>query len=246
MIMSGHQPNYLPWLGFFDKMRQSDIFVIQDNIQYGHRGYTNRNVIKNQKECQLLTVPVERGRNRQLISDVKIARNGGNDWAKRHWLSIKYNYCNAPYWSKYCDFFEDTYRKDWVFLIDLNMHLIKGIMGFLGISTPLVLASTLNVSGKKSDLVLAQCKAVHADIHLAGVGAKDYLEIEKFEQEGIKVVFQEFEPPIYQQLQGEFIPNLSVIDYLFCTGGAPWRSKQNGNSASMAESKHFLSCNAQK
>jgi hypothetical protein len=228
MIMSGHQPNYLPWLGFFDKMRQSDIFVIEDNIQYGHRGYINRNVIKMQKGCQLLTVPVERGRERQLISEVKISNKGERDWAKRHWLSIKYNYCNAPFWSEYCDFFEETYSKEWVFLIDINMHLIKGIMAFLGINTPLVFASSLNAGGKKSDLVLAQCKAVHANIHLAGIGAKDYLEIEKLEQEGIKVAFQEFEHPTYPQLHGEFVPNLSVVDYLFCTGGELWCSKQKG------------------
>jgi hypothetical protein len=218
-------------------MRQSDVFIIEDNIQYGHRGYTNRNVIKTPNGCQMLTVPVVNGRSRQLISEVKISNNNGDcDWAKKHWLGIKYNYCSAPHWSKYSDFFEQTYRKEWDSLFDLNMHLIKGIMGFLGINTPIVLASSLNVKGKKSDLVLAQCKALDADTHLAGIGAKEYLDVKKFEQEGIRVVFQEFEYPIYTQMHGEFIPNLSVIDYLFCTGGAPWgKIVDNSNSLQRSE-----------
>lgn len=224
--MSGHQPNYLPWLGFFDKMQQSNVFVIEDNVQFEVREFTNRNKIKEQKISKWLTVPVEDAKKRLLINQVKIARKAEPDWAKNHWLNIKYHYCKAPYWAKYSDFFEQTYSKDWALLVDLNLHLIKGIMGFLGINTPLIMASSLNVTGAKSDLVLAQCKAVGADVHLAGNGERGYLDVNKFEREGVKVVFQDFEYPVYRQVQGEFISNLSVVDYLFCTGGAPWQNKK--------------------
>jgi hypothetical protein len=225
MIMAGHQPNYLPWLGFFDKMRQSDIFVIEDNVQFETRGFTNRNKIKEQTVSKWLTVPIEHTGTRQLINQVKISHEAEEDWAKRHWLNLKYNYSKAPHWAKYRDFFEETYNKRWTLLIDLNMHLIKGIMGFLRINTPLIMASSLNATGKKSDLILAQCKAVGADVHLAGNGARGYLDVNKFAREGIKVVFQNFEHPVYRQLHGEFISNLSVVDCLFCTGVAPWCNK---------------------
>jgi hypothetical protein len=222
MIMSGHQPNYLPWLGFFDKMRQSDIFVIEDNVQFEHKGFTNRNKIKIQKTSKWLTVPVENAEKRLLINQVKIAPEWRQFWGKKHWLNLKYHYSSAPNWEQYSGFFKETYAKNWELLIDLNIHLLKGIMMFLRINTPLIMASSLNVTGKKGDLVLAQCKAVGADTHLAGKGARCFIDVKKFEQEGIKVVFQDFQCPIYNQLNGEFIPNLSVVDYLFCNGGADW------------------------
>jgi hypothetical protein len=225
MIMAGHQPNYLPWLGFFDKMRRSDVFVIEDNVQFEHKGFTNRNKIKEQKVSNWLTVPVEEAGKRHLINQIKIARDQQSGWRRNHWLNIKYHYSKAPYWAKYSDFLERTYNKDWILLIDINMHLIEGIMGFLGITTPLILGSSLNVIEKKSDLVLSQCKAVGADVHLAGQGAKGFLDVKKFERNGVKIVFQEFEYPEYRQLHGDFIPNLSVLDYLFCTGGTPWYGK---------------------
>lgn len=222
MIMSGHQPNYLPWLGFFDKMRQSDVFVIEDNVQFEVREFTNRNKIKEQKISKWLTVPVEDVKKRLLINQVNIARKAEPDWAKNHWLNIKYHYCKAPYWAKYSDFFEQTYSKDWTLLIDLNLHLIKGIMGFLGINTPLIMASSLNVTGEKSNLILAQCKAVGADVYLSGIGGRNYLDISLFEKAGIKVIFQDFNYPVYTQLNGNFIPNLSIVDYLFCNGADDW------------------------
>jgi hypothetical protein len=113
-------------------------------------------------------------------------------------------------------------------LIDLNMHIIKGLMRFLNIDTPLVMASSLGVSGKKSDLILAQCKAVGANVQLSGVGGRDYMDTKRFEAEGVKVVFQDFHYPVYPQLHGGFVPDLSVIDYLFCTGGILPQTEVNG------------------
>jgi len=95
----------------------------------------------------------------------------------------------------------------------------------LGINKPLVLASSLDVSGKKSELVLGQCKALGATTLFSGVGAREYLNLRRFKEEGINVVFQNFRYPVYPQLRGEFTPNLSVIDYLFWTGGKMWRSE---------------------
>lgn len=229
MILSGHQPNYLPWLGFFDKMQQSDIFIIADNFQFENQGFTNRNRIKMVNVAKWLTVPIEHAREPQLINEVKISCKV-DGWARKHWLSMKQHYSRAPYWEKYSAFFEQTYLKDWSLLIDLNIHLIRGIMGFLGITTPLILASSLKAEGKNSDLLLAYCKELGADTYLSGNGSKAYLDVNKFNQAGVKVVFQDFEYSVYQQRNGgEFVPNLSVIDYLFCTGGAAWRTNTDSS-----------------
>ncbi len=222
MIVAGHQPNYLPWLGFFDKMRRVDIFIIEDNVQFERQGFTNRNRILTSDGVRWLSVPIEHANKPLLINEVKIANKGEPNWGRKHWLTIKHGYCKSPYWSEFSDFFEETYESEWDLLMDLNMHLIKGIMGFLGIDKPLVLSSSLHAQGKKTELIVAQCKEVGADVQLAGNGCREYIEKELFEQQGIKLMFQDFSHPMYPQSGGEFVPNLSVVDYLFCTGAKSW------------------------
>lgn len=222
MIVAGHQPNYLPWLGFFDKMRRSDLFIIEDNVQFERQGFTNRNKIMTVDSVRWLSVPVEQANKSLSINEVRIANRGEPKWGSRHWLTLKHSYCKAPYWRDYYDFFEDTYEREWTMLIDLNMHLIKGIMSFLKIDKPLVMGSSLDAKGKKTELIIAQCKTVGANVQLAGNGGREYIDHKRFEEEGIKLIFQEFERPVYTQTREGFISNLSVVDYLFCTGGKKW------------------------
>jgi hypothetical protein len=222
LIVAGHQPNYLPWLGFFDKIRQCDVFIIEDNVQYEQQGFTNRNKIKTEQGQRWLTVPIEHVGKRIPINEVRISSTAEPRWAERHWLTLKFNYCRAPFWNQYCDFFEETYKQKWTKLIDLNIHLIKGIMVFLKIDKPLVMASTLGVEGKKGESVIAKTKALGGTTQLSGQGAKEYLNPNRFVEEGIALKYQDFVYPTYQQLFGDFIPNLSVVDYLFCTGARDW------------------------
>ena len=137
--MVGHQPNYLPWLGFFDKMRSSDLFIIEDSVLLETDGFVRRNAIKGCHGLIWLTVPEERVGNQIPINKVKISTHDRSGWKKKHWLSIKYSFCKAPFWLEYKDFFEQTYSKEWYTLLDLNMHLIKGMRSFLGIETQCVL-----------------------------------------------------------------------------------------------------------
>ena len=219
MIVSGHQPNYLPWLGFFDKMQRSNLFIIEDNVQFENRGFTNRVQIKQQSEPRWLTVPVEGGNKKKAINEIKISRKGELDWARRHWLSIKYHYSKAPFWDTYSSFFEDAYKRSWERLIDLNLHLINGLKSFFGIETPLIFASKLKAKGHKSDLILTQCKILNTPVFLAGAGSRDYIDVESFKEQNVTLLFQEFKHPIYKQVHGQFIPKLSAIDFLFCCGG---------------------------
>jgi hypothetical protein len=222
MIVAGHQPNYLPWLGFFDKICQADVFIIEDNVQIEHQGFTNRNRIMTLDGVRWLTVPIEHANKPLLINEVKIANDSEPGWKKRHWLTLKHNYCKTPFWNQYSGFFEETYQNDWTSLMELNLHLIRGIMGFLKIEKPMVLSSSLGVMGKKTELIIAQCKKLGAGIQLSGNGCRDYIDGERFNQEGIKLMFQEFNHPKYIQIREGFVSNLSVVDYLFCTGGKPW------------------------
>ncbi len=222
MIVAGHQPNYLPWLGFFDKVRRSDVFIIEDNVQFERQGFTNRNRILTADGIRWLTVPIEHAKKSILISEVHIANEGEPSWGRKHWLTLKHSYCKTPYWNIYADFFKETYEREWELLIDLNMHLIKGIMDFLLIKKPLVMSSSLAASGRKTELIIAQCKELGADVQLAGNGCKEYIEQNLFERQGIKLVFQDFVHPVYPQARSMFAPNLSVVDYLFCVGPKSW------------------------
>ncbi|MCW4003219.1 MAG: WbqC family protein [Candidatus Bathyarchaeota archaeon] len=222
MIVAGHQPNYLPWLGFFDKMRRCEIFIVEDNVQFEHQGFTNRNKIMTAGGVKWLSIPVEHANKPLQINEVKIANNAEPNWGRRHWLTLKHSYCKAPYWADYFEFFEDTYEREWNMLVDLNMHLIRGIMRFLKIDKPLVMSSSLGVEGKKTELLIAQCKKVGADVQLAGDGGRDYIDKRRFEEEGIDLVFQEFMHPQYLQTREEVVANLSVVDFLFCTGAKQW------------------------
>ncbi len=222
MIVAGHQPNYLPYLGFFDKIKRCEVFIVEDNVQFERQGFTNRNKIMTSEGVRWLSVPIEHENKPLLINEVRVANKGEPGWGKRHWLTLKHSYCKAPHWSEFSDFFKETYEREWTMLMDLNMHLIKGIMGFLKINTPLVMSSSLGVEGKKTELIIAQCKKVGADIQFAGNGCREYINDKRFEEEGIKLIFQEFKHPIYSQLCEGFVPNLSVVDYLFCSGGKTW------------------------
>ena len=204
-------------------MAQCDIFIIEDDVQFETQGFQNRNRVKTVTEVKWLTVPVEHVGRPQAINEVKIANSAEPKWAERHWLTLKYNYSKALFWEDYKGFFEETYSQHWEKLFDLNMHIIKGMMKFLRVEKPLVMSSSLGVSAKKSDLVLLQTKAVGADTLVAGIGAQEYLDLQSFNREGIKVIFQNFQHPIYPQLHGAFVPNLSAVDYLFCAAGKDWR-----------------------
>jgi len=204
-------------------MIQSDVFVIQDNFQFERHDFQNRNRIKTYNGVQWLTVPVEHCGRDERIDEVNIAKLPGPLWTKKHWEALKYNYMKAPYWAEFSEVFEQAYKQNWIKLINLNMHFIKLLMKLLKIETPLIFSSSLKASGQKTERLIAQCKEVGASIYLSGIGGRNYLDVQHMEKEGIKVVFQDFQHPVYPQLHGEFVPNLSTVDYLFCTRGKTCR-----------------------
>lgn len=221
MILAGHQPNYLPYAGFFHKIAQADAFVIVDQVQFVKRGpfgWIHRNKIRTPEGWEWLTVPVQTsGKFTQTIHETRI--DNGRPWARKHWKSMQWNYKKAPFFKQVEDGFSDIYASPWESLCDLNLALIQRMMKLLKLEKPCVRQSEIGAEGKASDLVLDLCKKMDADTYLSGIHGKDYLDMELFKKNGIKIVFQEFQHPAYSQChQGEFIPNLSMIDMLFNCG----------------------------
>jgi len=227
MIVSIHQPEYLPWMGYFDKIARSDIFVILDNVQFQVNGIQNRVRIKNANGWQWLTVPVLR-KFSQRINEVKI--DNSKKWNKKHWHSILANYSKTPHFKKYYDFFESMYRKEWVRLVELNIFGIKNIMEFLGIKTRIEIASNLDVTGEKNELLINICKVLDADVYISGEGALSYLDIKKFQKEGINVKIRSYNHPIYPQQfeKPDFKKFMSVIDLLFNCGDVSLNMIESG------------------
>lgn len=215
MIVSVHQPQYLPWLGYFDKIIKSDIFVILDDVQYKKNEWQNRNRIKTATGWQWLTVPVTY-KFPEKINQVKI--NSQTSWRKDHLRSLEVNYRPAKFFNQYYSFFQETLKQEWEYLSELNIFFIEKILFFLGIKKKILKSSELAMSGEKTDRLVNICKILGGETYLSGIGAKDYLEIDKFEKEKIKVVFQEFVSPVYPQLYNNFVSNLSVVDLLFNCG----------------------------
>jgi hypothetical protein len=219
MLVAIHQPEHLPWLGFFEKLRRVDLFVLLDDVQFSKGDFQNRNRVKGAAGVQWLTVPVVH-RFPQKLNEVETA---GDDWREKHWKTIASCYGRAPYFSEFSNALAELYRRPWQKLSDLNIAAIKLLATWLRIDTKMILSSDLNVAGEKSELVLNVCKRVGASAYYSGVMGKTYLQRAAFQQAGIDLIFQEFQHPVYQQLfmkQQGFVPNLSAIDLLFNCGAA--------------------------
>ncbi len=217
MKLSAHQPQYLPWPGFFHKLAQSDTFVFLDSVQYKKREFQNRNKILSAKGPLWLTVPViTKGKYYQLIKDVEI--DNSVNWKKDHFGSLRANYSRAPYFKEHEAFFSSVYSKEWLKLAELNVYIIMYILNYLELPVKVLFESALAPEGLKTARLIELCKKTHASVYLSGQGAKDYLEEAGFKEAGLVLEYQQFEHPVYEQVFPGFVPRLSILDLLFNKG----------------------------
>lgn len=215
MIVAIHQPQYFPWLGYFDKMDQADVFVLLDNVQFKKNEWQNRNRIKTMHGWQWITVPVLH-HFPSLIRDVRI--NPDIPWERKHRQALLTHYGRAPYFQEHAAFFRETYSRRWEKLADLNVHVIRYLAKALGITTPLVLASELPTAEDPTERLITICWYLGATAYLSGKDGGRYIQTDRFAEEGIRLLFQDFCHPVYPQLYGDFLPQLSAIDLLFNCG----------------------------
>ncbi len=216
MIVAVHQPQYLPWLGYFDKMRRADVFCFLDNVQYKKNDWQNRNRIKNIQGWQWLTVPVHY-RFPQTINEVTI--NNAVKWKNKHLQALISNYNRAPFFKEFLDIFQQVYSENWESLSELNILLINRLRTALGLDQrPAVRASDYDLREDPTDRLIDICKALKADTYLSGQDGVKYMNMERFKQSGIRVVVQDFKHPAYPQIFEEFQSHMSVVDLLFNCG----------------------------
>jgi len=218
MIVAASQPYFSPYPGFFCKAQLADALVLLDTVQFP-RGTTwlSRNRFKNDQGAFWLTVPVwKKGLGLQPIREVRMCH--AFDWVKKHLQSLKTSYANAPYLADHLPFIEDAYLEKFDKLVELNLALTLYLLQQLQIDTRVMLLSQLGIGEKGSRLPVEICRRMGASVYLAQAAAGKYLDAALFRQAGIALEFFRPPAPVYPQLWGPFIANLSSFDLLFNCG----------------------------
>lgn len=221
MIISAHQPLFIPWIGYFDKINKVDLFVILDDVQFTSHGWIRRNSIKGKLGSQNIYVPIVKIKEvwDKKINEIFIDNQMESKWKRMHLKSYQLNYGKATYFQEIYSGLEKIYNIPVELISDLNVSLIKFVCDYLKIKTKLVLSSELGAFGRKTDLIIDLSLKTQATSFMLGMGgSRDYADRRKIESAGIKIGEQSFKHPSYNQLFGEFIPNLSVLDLLFNEG----------------------------
>ena len=218
MILTGHQPTYLPWLGLFNKISNANKYVYFDDVQYLPKEWMNRNIIKGLDGNKIhLTVPVKK-KNYLKKKTYEIEINNELPWKRKHLKSLELNYKNTEFFDYYIDDFKNIYETDWKYLSDLNLNILKLLLKILNLKIEIIKLSSLGIKEKKSDLIIKLCKKLKAKKFIFGEKGKDYAIISDFKNNNIEPIFQKYLHPEYNQTGNKFISHLSVIDLIFNCG----------------------------
>ena len=223
MILAAHQPAYLPWLGYLDKLARCDVFIVVDDAQYEAQNFQNRNRVKINNGVTWLTVPLLDGSRGDRICDKRIARplQSKEDWQRRTFRTLEVHYGRAPHFRDYAPELKDVYTRRWETLVDLDLHLLQLFMRWLGINKPVLRSSTLGITAHKTGRIVELCRRTGATHYLSGSGgSRGYLDLLQLKAASVDVIWQSFQHPVYPQRYPHlgFVPNLGVIDLLFNCG----------------------------
>lgn len=210
-----HQPHYMPWLGYLDKMQKADEFVVMDDVQLTDRSPMRRNkFLQLGKGESYLSLNIEKkGYREKRTRDIHLS-----DWRenrRNHLRFLELNYKKTAGYEEVMPLVTRYLEQDFNYLIEVDLATMELLREIYGISTPLVMQSSLDYdhNAKNNDLILSLCLASKANRYLSGRGARSYMNVEGFRARGIDVAFQVFSYPVYEQYkQDEFISNLSGID----------------------------------
>jgi hypothetical protein len=220
-IVAIHQPTFFPWLGFFDKIARSDVFILLDDVQFPKKGgtWSNRVQLAVNGKASWVTMPVVRSfHGTRIIKEMKIDNSA--PWRENLLKTVQNNYGRAPFFKQVFLLFTDLVNNPTDSLADYNKAAINVLAKAVGLDiSKLVIGSTLEVEGAATDLLINMTRAVGGTAYLAGGGAGGYQEDEKFAAAGIELIYQNFIHPTYPQYNtSEFIPGLSIIDALMNVG----------------------------
>jgi hypothetical protein len=218
MLVAIHQPHYLPWLRYFEKIARSDVFIVLDDVQYEKNGFQNRNKIKTAQGWTYLTVPIQRPTQRP-INEIEI--DNRTNWREKHARALEMSYRKAPYFSEYWPPLSELYAREWPHLAQLNRAMLELYLAQLGVGTRLLYSSELTTTGQSTDRLAELCHLAGGTEYLSGAYAVNaYLDPAVLTAAGIRLAFQEWQAPTYSQLYpaAGFVPDLGIVDLLFNEG----------------------------
>jgi len=233
-VVAIHQPNFFPWLGFFDKIARADIFILMDNVQFPKKGggWSNRVQLVVNGQVAWVTMPVVRSfHGTRLINEMQI--DNSTPWREKLLRTVQANYARAPFFEQMFPFFTDLMHNPTNSLADYNKTVIRTLTAAIGLDTSrLVTGSTLDTEGAATDLLISMTRVAGGNAYLCGGGASGYQEDDKFMAAGVELIYQDFKHPVYPQVNTEsFIPGLSIVDTLMnCGIDGTRRLLQQGNS----------------
>jgi hypothetical protein len=225
MKIAIHQPQYLPWLGYVDKLDSADVFIILDTVQFKKHEWQNRNRIRTRDGWQWLTVPII-DRFPERIDRVEI--NPHTDWQRKHCQALRLHYGGTPFWDPVGTDLVALLQQPWARLNDLNVAVLELLCRHLGVRTRLCLASTLQAREEPTDRLIDLCRAVGGTVYLAGQTGPAYMDLGRFAQAEIAVQVQAYQHPQYPQRYQPFVSHLAVVDLLFQCGPESLRILQSG------------------
>ena len=218
MIVSIHQPNYIPWIGFFNKILLSDIYVVFDDVQYPRgKDYANRNQIKTNNGRKWLTVPVIGKSELKPWNRIKINNNG---WIDQHLSLLESFYKKSDYFMEYYPKLKEIYHTGHSKLIELNLDLIRYILTILDNDTNIVMSSDIKTDKQGIEKILHILKELNATTYISGSGegSKRYIDETLFKNNDIKLVWQNYTQLEYKQQYGKFISYMTILDLVFNHG----------------------------
>lgn len=210
------QSNFLPWRGYFDFIREVDLFIVHDDLQYTKGDWRNRNKIKTPRGAEWITVPVRYHQTSQLIEETAVDYEA--PWARKMLNRIQESYRRAPHFEPYFSELNNLLTEAAVSISDLNLRLIHWVCRQLKIDTPITMSRVYHPQGTKTERLIDLLTKVKATAYLSGPAAKAYIVPEMFEKAGIRLEYKIYNYPEYEQLYPPFDPAVSVIDLLFMAG----------------------------
>ena len=219
MLVAMHQPNFLPWLGFFYKFAVADLMVICDTLAFSKGSYTQRVNIKTCAGPRWLTLPVlHTGTVGEAILNLRCG--GRPDWRLRLTEALRGNYLASAHYESFAREIGELILSSEDNLAQFNYCLIRYLSDKLNVQTPVTFSSSLHVppQANATDWIIAVAKCVGADSFLSGSGGAKYQHEEGYSRDGVRLVYTDFTHPVYPQLHGEFVSGLSAVDLLFNCG----------------------------
>src|SRR5216684_4565224 len=212
------QPNSLPWIGYFDLIRQSDVWVWYDDVQYTKRDWRNRNRVAFGDAAEWLTIPVKtKGRFAQRICDVELDLS--QPWMRQHLETIRRCYARAPFFEPVFTVVKDAFDAGDTQLADLTIRLNEAICAHIGWRRTFVRSSNMTTpSAGRGKRLIDICRAVDGNVYLSGPAARGYIDPREFAEAEIELRYIVYDYPRYERGGRPYLANLSILDALAWLG----------------------------